>query len=92
MNQTSAAYYEELQHRIRSLLNRVEDQLPRHTTELIFEFVDANECGLALETLSEMLRGSKAKTDSDVAREVRDLAATIGLDFGVADQLEGQGT
>lgn len=91
MSQTPNAYYEHLQGRLRSLLIRVEDQLPRPTTALISEFIDANECGLALEKLSDILYESEATIDPDIVLDVRALAAIMELDSRVADRLDRPG-
>jgi hypothetical protein len=74
------AGYEDLQGRLRWLLIRNEDQLPKTTVEFITEFIDANECGLALETLSEMLVESEARVDRKTVDAVAVLACDMGLD------------
>jgi hypothetical protein len=38
----------------------VGDQLPPRTSEIVTRLIDANECGVALETVSEMLVESEA--------------------------------
>jgi hypothetical protein len=74
------ASYEDLRGRLRWLLIRNEDQLPKTTAKFISEFIDANECGLALETLSEMLVESKARVDRQTVDAVALLALDMGLD------------
>jgi hypothetical protein len=59
-------HFEELQGRIRGLLITVAEQLPISTIEFVDEMVDANERGLAVETMSEMLVESDATIDLTV--------------------------
>jgi|GEM_PF-1052774 len=87
MNEAGGSYYEDLQGRLRAILVLVADQLPGVTVELVTEFIDANECGLALETLSEMLHESNARVTRHLAAEVRSLADDMGLDRQVGDHL-----
>lgn len=80
-------YFEELQGRIRGLLISVSDQLPPVTVQLVGEMIDANECGVALETISEMLVESRAEISPDVFAGVRQLAETMGLEPSDVDRL-----
>lgn len=79
------SHYEELQGRLRGLLIAVADQLPRVTVQLVGEMIDANECGVALETISEMLVESRAAITPDVLTSVSELVEMMGLP---ADNLE----
>jgi hypothetical protein len=54
----SASQFEELQGRLRGLLIGVADQECRVTVQLVGEMIDANEGGVVLETISEMLAES----------------------------------
>ena len=87
MNEAGGSCYEDLQGSLRAILILVADQLPGVTVELVTEFIDANECVLALETLSEMLHESNARVTRDLAAEARSLADDTGLDRRVADCL-----
>lgn len=79
--------YDDLRGRLRWLIIRNGDQLPRVTLEFISEFIDANECGLALETLSDMLVEVGARIDCQTLDAVALLATEMGLDRKNADQL-----
>lgn len=48
-------YYEDVAGRLRELLIRLDDRLPSKDVTLISEFVDANELGLALEQMADVL-------------------------------------
>ena len=87
MSEAGGSYYEDLQGRLRATLILVADHLPRITVELVTEFIDANECGLALETLSEMLHESNARLTRQLAAEMHSLADEMGLDRQVGDRL-----
>lgn len=49
------AYYEEIAGQLHSLLIRLDDRLPGKDVTLIAEFIDANELGLALEQMADVL-------------------------------------
>jgi hypothetical protein len=49
--------------------------------------VDANESGVALETISEMLVESDGRLSVDALGMVSDLVATMGLDQSVVERL-----
>jgi len=49
------AYYEEIAGVLRGLLVRLDDRLPGKDVTLIAEFIDANELGLALEQMADVL-------------------------------------
>jgi hypothetical protein len=49
------AYYEEIAGLLHGLLVRLDDRLPGNDITLIAEFIDANELGLALEQLADVL-------------------------------------
>jgi hypothetical protein len=59
----------------------------RSTVPLAAEMIDANEGGLALETISEMLVESGVKIPPDVFRSIRQLAETMGLEPSVVERL-----
>jgi hypothetical protein len=81
------SHFEELQGRLRGLLIAVADQLPRATIQLAGEMIDANECGVALETISEMLVESRAAVAPDVLTNVGELVAAMGLPAVNVDRL-----
>jgi hypothetical protein len=49
------AYYEDIAGHLRGLLIRLNDRLPGKYVTLIAEFIDANELGLALEQIADVL-------------------------------------
>jgi hypothetical protein len=83
----NSSYYEDLQGRLRALLIIVAGQLPRTTVALATEMVDANESGVALEMISEMLVESGGRLSTDALGIVSDLVATMGLDQDVVERL-----
>lgn len=88
MTDLDSAYYEDLQGRLRALLITVGDQLSKITVELISELVDANECGVALEMMSEMLVETGAAVEAGTVVAVADLAGLMGLGSATADRLK----
>ena len=48
-------YHEEIAGELRGLLIRLDDRLPGKDVTLIAEFIDANELGLALEQMADVL-------------------------------------
>jgi len=79
--------FEALQGRLRGLLITVADQLPAFTVGLVDEMIGANECGLALETMSEMLVESEGRIECDVVVAAEELVRLMGLDEVNVDRL-----
>lgn len=69
-----------LQVRLRWLLARTEASLPQVTVAFVSEFIDANECGLALETISEILVESAVEIDRSILEVINELTQEMGLD------------
>lgn len=85
---TSAAPdFEALQGRLRGLLITVADQLPAFTVGLVDEMIGVNECGLALETMSEMLVESEGRIECGVVVAAEELVRLMGLDEVNVDRL-----
>lgn len=82
-----AAYYEDLRGRARGALIAVAEQLPNQTAGLIDELIDHNECGVAVEMLSEALVEAGATIDQQTMASVDALVTTMGLDADVAARL-----
>jgi hypothetical protein len=80
--------FEELQGRLRGLLINVADQLPTVTVQLIGEMIDANEFGVALETLSEMLVESGGWISPEMLSDVSLLVRQMDLDRINVDRLK----
>jgi hypothetical protein len=81
------SHFEELQGRLRGVLIAVAEQLPSVTVGLVNEMIDANECGVALETISEMLVESGARIDVGELLDVERLAHDMGLEDITVDRL-----
>lgn len=59
------AYYEEIGGLLHGLLIRLDDRLPGKDITLIAEFIDANELGLALEQLADVLSEDEQPLSAD---------------------------
>jgi hypothetical protein len=79
--------FEEVQGRLRGILITVADQLPAFTVGLVEEMIGANECGLALETMSEMLVESEGRIEREVVVATEELVRLMGLDEVNFDRL-----
>lgn len=51
------------------------------------ELIDANECGIALEILTEMLAESRATVSAQIVSDIAELSNLMGLGSGTADRL-----
>lgn len=78
------AYYRDLQRRLRGLLIALGDRLPAADRRQIEEFIDVNECGLALETIGDALAEDGVRVEQATLDEIARLAETMGLPFGLA--------
>ena len=81
------SYYEDMQARLRALLIATGESIAAKELSLFNELVDANECGVALEMLSEALASSDARIDAAVIQDVRSLSDQMGLGPAVVDRL-----
>ena len=80
MTERAAAPHEEVQGKARGLLIELASQLPSVTVGLVEEMIDANECGVALEIMSEMLVESRAVVSPDQLAMVSELVRIMRLD------------
>jgi hypothetical protein len=80
MTEWTASQHEEIQGRARGLLIAVAPQLPAVTVGLVGEMIDANECGVALEIMSEMLVESRAAVSAQELTMLSELVETMRLD------------
>ena len=87
LSAVDSSYYEDLRGRVRGLLIEVAGQLPALTVGLVDEMIDANECGVALETMSEMLAESHAVIAGSTLEGVSSLVEAMGLDALNVDRL-----
>jgi hypothetical protein len=90
MTSWSASKYEEIQGRVRGLLITLAPQLPALTVGLVDEMIDANECGIALEMMSEMLVESPGTVTAEIVSEVSYLVQEMGLDQVNVDRLRSR--
>ena len=58
---------------------------------LVEELIDANECGLALETISDALAEDSVRLDQPAVDEIAGLAETMGLPTELARRLRPLG-
>ena len=82
-----ASHHEELRGRVRGLLITVAGRLPESTVALVSEMIDANEPGVALEVISEMLVESRGKISADTLALVSELVETMRLDPANVERL-----
>jgi hypothetical protein len=87
MTYSEAAYWEDLQGRLRGLLIMVGDQLSETTVAIVSEMIDAAECGIALDVMSEMLVESHASLDKQILANISDIAAIMKLDAETVERL-----
>jgi hypothetical protein len=85
-----AAYYEELQGRLRALLVEFDRWLSTQQATFLTELIDANECGIALEIMSDLLREADARVDKTAADEAAGLAERMHLNSSVGEKLRAQ--
>lgn len=82
----AASYREELRGKVRGLI-RVADQLPASTVALVTKMIDANESGVAVETISEMLVESRGTISPDTLAVVIGLVETMRRDPANVERL-----
>ncbi len=80
MTASEAWEHEEVQGRARGVLVTVADQLPAMTVGLVDEMIDHNECGVAVEILSEMLVDSGARISEETLAGLSSLVEKMSLD------------
>ena len=85
------SYYMELQAAMRELLAMVAGRLPSQTVSLVEELIDANECGVALETLAEMLEESHIRVSDDGLVALSRLVAVMSLDEAIVERARSRG-
>lgn len=90
MTKWPASRHEEVQGRTRGLLITLAPQLPAVTVGIVDEMIDANECGVALEIMSEMLVESGGVISEAALSEVASLVEEMGLDQLTVDRLRSR--
>jgi len=76
----SRAYYEEIAGDLRGLLVRLDDRLPGKDVTLIAEFIDANELGLALEQMADVLSEDAQPLSADERADMLALVDRMQMD------------
>jgi len=80
-------YYEEIAGVLHGLLIRLEDRLPRDQVTLVAEFVDANELGLALEQMADVLSEDEQPLSADERTDMLALVERMAMDDRVPQVL-----
>lgn len=73
------AYYEEIAGLLHGLLIRLDDRLPGKDVTLIAEFIDANEVGLALEQMADVLSEDEKPLSTDEREDMLALAERMQM-------------
>lgn len=82
------AYYEEIAGLLHGLLIRLDDRLPKRQATLVAEFIDANELGLALEQMADVLSEDEQPLSTDERADMLALAARMQMGDRVPQALE----
>lgn len=80
MTSWPASSHEEIQGHTRGLLIALAPQLPAITAGLVDGMIDANECGVAVEIMSEMLVEAGGVISEETLSEVAFLVKELRLD------------
>lgn len=81
------AQYEEIAGLLHGLLIRLDDRLPGKDVLLVVEFIDANELGLALEQMADVLSEDERPLSADERADMLALAARMRMDDRVSRAL-----
>ena len=73
------AYYEEIAGVLHGLLIRLDDRLPGEEVSTIAEFIDANELGLALGRIANLLAKAKQSVSADERADMLSLAKRMRM-------------
>lgn len=84
---TDASHSEDIRGLVRGILITVAPQLPRGTVGIVDELIDANEPGVAVEILSEMLVQFGAVITVDTLSDVSRLVEIMDMDPVNVDRL-----
>ncbi len=79
------AYFEDVAGQLHGLLLRLDDRLPGKDVTLIAEFIDANELGLALEQMADVLSEDEQPLAAD---ERADMLALVER-MKMSDRVQG---
>jgi hypothetical protein len=78
------SYYDEIRGKLQAVLFMVAPKLPESTRSFVTEELDANELGVALETMVDVLAEVSAPVTREVVDTLAELARTMKLDYDVA--------
>lgn len=81
-------HYEEIAGQLRGLLIRLEDRLPSKDVALIAEFIDANELGLALEQMADVLSEDEQPLNAEERADMLSLVDRMQMGDRVPRALE----
>ncbi len=76
----SNEYYARLQEELTDLLAELEAVIDTQAASWTREYIEVNELGLALETMTGALEELKVVVSEPVASKIRHLSQTMGLD------------
>jgi hypothetical protein len=82
------AYYQEIAGLLHGLLIRLGERLPGNDVTLIAEFIDANELGLALEKLADVLSEDEQPLSPDERADMLALADRMQMGDRISRALE----
>jgi hypothetical protein len=82
-----AAYYAELESRVRGLVRSVEGSFPSDQIAQLLELAEHNEPAVAVEMLSEMIVERGGPVERPIFDELRSLAETMRLEPDVSERL-----
>ena len=83
-----AAHFDDLRGRLDGLLISLGERLPRRDIALLVEFLDANEFGLTLEQMADVLSEDAVPISDEERADMVSLAAAMSLGPRVAGALE----
>lgn len=86
--QVDRAYYEEIAGELHGILVRLDDRLPGKDITLIAEFIDANELGLALEHMADVLSEDEQPLTPDERADMLRLVARMQMGGRVPKALQ----
>lgn len=81
------AHYEEVAGQLHGLLIRLEDRLPDQDVTLIAEFIDANELGLAIEQMADVLSEDEHPLTTEERADMLALVDRMQMDDRVSRAL-----
>lgn len=83
----SSNYHDDVRSRLHALTDTCERWLRPNEVAVLNDLIEANESGVALEILSEILPEANATLDERTLLEVTDLVQRMGLDPAVRERL-----